>query len=207
MLNIFILVIFAVTSNLPGFSKDISSTIYMGVENKITLHLNGCAAEDINLKINSGSLFKRDDSTYSFIPQVEMEDLKLKLYYKKVLVEVKTVSVKKIPDITPYFVGEKMGKIKKSDISSLGKLTFNYPKDYPEEMKSVVYSFSVFITDINGVAIYSGNMRGESLDGQITSMIAKLNKGGRIIINNIIVHNPRSGHQRINNSKELMVEE
>lgn len=207
MLNIFILVIFAVTSNLPGFSKDISSTIYMGVENKITLHLNGCAAEDINLKINSGSLFKRDDSTYSFIPQVEMEDLKLKLYYKKVLVEVKTVSVKKIPDVTPYFVGEKMGKIKKSDISSLGKLTFNYPKDYPEEMKSVVYSFSVFITDINGVAIYSGNMRGESLDGQITSMIAKLNKGGRIIINNIIVHNPRSGHQRINNSKELMVEE
>lgn len=207
MLNIFILVIFAVTSNLPGFSKDISSTIYMGVENKITLHLNGCAADDINLKINSGSLFKRDDSTYSFIPQVEMEDLKLKLYYKKVLVEVKTVSVKKIPDVTPYFVGEKMGKIKKSDISSLGKLTFNYPKDYPEEMKSVVYSFSVFITDINGVAIYSGNMRGESLDGQITSMIAKLNKGGRIIINNIIVHNPRSGHQRINNSKELMVEE
>ncbi len=207
MLNIFILVIFAVTSNLPGFSKDISSTIYMGVENKITLHLNGCAADDINLKINSGSLFKRDDSTYSFIPQVEMEDLKLKLYYKKVLVEVKTVSVKKIPDVTPYFVGEKMGKIKKSDINSLGKLTFNYPKDYPEEMKSVVYSFSVFITDINGVAIYSGNMRGESLDGQITSMIAKLNKGGRIIINNIIVHNPRSGHQRINNSKELMVEE
>jgi len=207
MLNIFILVIFAVTSNLPGFSKDISSTIYMGVENKITLHLNGCATDDINLKINSGSLFKRDDSTYSFIPQVEMEDLKLKLYYKKVLVEVKTVSVKKIPDVTPYFVGEKMGKIKKSDISSLGKLTFNYPKDYPEEMKSVVYSFSVFITDINGVAIYSGNMRGESLDGQITSMIAKLNKGGRIIINNIIVHNPRSGHQRINNSKELMVEE
>ena len=207
MLNIFILVIFAVTSNLPGFSKDISSTIYMGVENKITLHLNGCAADDINLKINSGSLFKRDDSTYSFIPQVEMEDLKLKLYYKKVLVEVKTVSVKKIPDVTPYFVGEKIGKIKKSDISSLGKLTFNYPKDYPEEMKSVVYSFSVFITDINGVAIYSGNMRGESLDGQITSMIAKLNKGGRIIINNIIVHNPRSGHQRINNSKELMVEE
>lgn len=59
-----------------------------------------------------------------------MEDLKLKLYYKKVLVEVKTAV--KIPDVTPYFVGEKMGKIKKSDISSLGKLTFNYPKDYPK---------------------------------------------------------------------------
>jgi len=207
MLNIFILVFFAFTSNLPGFSKDISSTIYMGVENKIALHLNGCAAEDINLKINSGSLFKRDDSTYSFIPQVEMEDLKLKLYYKKVLVEVKTVSVKKIPDVAPYFVGEKMGKIKKSDISSLGKLTFNYPKDYPEEMKSVVYSFNVFITDLNGIAIYSGNMRGDSFDGQITTVISKLNKGGRIIINNIIVQNLRSGHQRINNSKELMVEE
>ena len=207
MLNIFILVFFALTSNLPGFSKDISSTIYMGVENKIALHLNGCAAEDINLKINSGSLFKRDDSTYSFIPQVEMEDLKLKLYYKKVLVEVKTVSVKKIPDVAPYFEGEKMGKIKKSDISSLGKLTFNYPKDYPEEMKSVVYSFNVFITDLNGVALYSGNMRGDSFDGQITTVISKLNKGGRIIINNIIVQNLRSGHQRINNSKELMVEE
>ncbi len=207
MLNIFIIVSFALTGNLPGFSKNIPATMYMGVENKISLHLNGCASEDVSLKINTGSLFKRDDSTYSFIPQLEMEDLKIKLYYKKVLVEVKTVRVKQIPDVIPYFVGEKSGKIKKTDINSLGKLTFEFPAGYPEEMKSVVYSFSVFITDLNGVAVYSGNMRGDSLDGHVISMITKLNKGGRIIINNIIVHNSRSGHQRINNSKELMVEE
>ena len=100
-----------------------------------------------------------------------------------------------------------MGKIKKADINTLGKLTFEFPAGYPEEMKSVVYSFGVFITDLNGAAIYSGNMRGDSLDGQVTSIVSKLNKGGRIIINNIIVHNARSGHQRINNSKEVIIEE
>jgi len=205
MLNTLILVYFTLTSNLPGLSKNISNTMYMGVENKIMLQLNGCTAEDINVKINSGSLFKRDDSTYSYIPQVEMEDLKLKLYYKKVLVEVKTVSIKKIPDVTPYFEGEKMGIIKKSEINGLGKLTFDYPKNYPDEMKSVIYSFSIFVMDENGATIYSGNMRGDSLDGNVSSVITKLNKGGRIIINNMIVHNLRSGHQRINNSKELNI--
>jgi GldM C-terminal domain len=207
MLNTFIIVYFALTGNLPGFSKNIPATMYLNVENKISLHLNGCASEDVNLKISTGSLFKRDDSTYSFIPQLEMEDLKIKMYYRKMLVEVKTVSVKKIPDVIPYFVGEKMGKTKKTDINSLGKLTFEFPAGYPEEMKSVVYSFSIFITDLNGVAVYSGNIRGESLDSQSISMVSKLSKGGRIIINNIIVHNSRSGHQRINNSKEIIIEE
>ncbi|MBK9553477.1 MAG: hypothetical protein IPO45_15065 [Saprospiraceae bacterium] len=83
MVSIVLLALFSAFGTLPSFSKNMSGAMYMNMENKISLHLNGCSAEDITIKITPGNVFKRDDSTYVYIPQIETEELKLKLYYKK----------------------------------------------------------------------------------------------------------------------------
>jgi len=207
MVSIVLLAFFTAFGTLPSFSKNMSGAMYMNMENKISLHLNGCSAEDITIKITPGNVFKRDDSTYVYIPQIETEELKLKLYYKKVLCEMVTVSVSKLPEIMPVFEAEKGGVIKKGDLNKIGKLIFNYPANYPEDLKSELYSCSVMISASSGSVLYSGNIRGNSFDENVLTIIGKLNKGSKIIISNIIIHNLRTGHQRLNPTKEIVIED
>jgi hypothetical protein len=191
--------------NLPTFEVNTPTAYYLGMESMVQIRLNGCDAGDINIKINPGNIYKRNDSTYAFIPQYETEDLKIKLYYKKVICEVKTVTVKKLPELIPVFDGEKQGFVKANELDKLGILHNVYPADFPEDMKSQVYSFNLFVIHPNGATIYSGSVRGDRVDENTFTLIKKLPVGGKIIINNILMQNTTRGMSRSTVNKELTV--
>ena len=192
-------------STIPSFDTKNSSIFYVGIEGYIQIHLNGCNDEDIQVKISGGHIYKRSDSTYAFMPQYESEDFKIKLYYKKVICEVLTGSVKRLPELIPVFGNEKNNSISLTSLPNLGKLVFEYPTDYPESMKSDIHSFNIFLVASSGAPIYSSNNKGDTLDEGTMAVIKKLTKDSKILINNILVNNPIRGMNRIQASREILI--
>ncbi len=190
--------------SLPAF-QGLGDNAYMGIENKIQLALHGCIPSDITVKASAGSLYKRDDSTYVLVPQQDAEEIKVKLYYKKVICDVKVMTVKRLPDLIPHFEGEKMGFISKKGLQNPGRLRFIYPADYPVELHSTILSYSLLLYNHAGQIVWQGNVRGESPDPKGLAEMAKLGKGGKLFMSNIMTQNQRQGTQRLNINKEVLV--
>ncbi len=205
MCNILILVYLTCFGNVPAFSKNMPDVVYLSIENRIPLNLYGSNPEDILIKVTPGNVYKRDDSTYAFVPQIESEELKIKLYYKKVLCEVKTVVVKKMPDVVPVFTKEIQGRLRLQDIPNLSTLTLQYPAAFPDELKSTVVSFGLSIMEANSITVYAGNLRGDKLDEHALKALSSVGKNARLILHNIVVQNPRTGQQRLSLVREVVV--
>lgn len=191
--------------NLPQFNHSTSATFYIGVENLIPINLHGCNAEDISVKISAGITYKRDDSTFVFNPQVEGEELKIKLYYKKVLCEVRPVVVKKMPDHLLEMEGENKGFIKVADLNKLGKLLLIYPAEFPSDLKVTISNFNIMVRHNNGAIVYSASCQGDKIDEPSLNYIRKLSKGSVIMVNNVITFSPRHGQARMNAVKEIVI--
>jgi aspartyl/asparaginyl-tRNA synthetase len=191
-------------SNIPAF-KSIDETLYIGVENTITIDLKGCDPELVEIKVNSGHLYKRSDSTYIMtISQLE-DEVKIKLYYKKVIVEIKTLKTGRIPEPTLIFEFESDGKISRKKNPNPGKLSFVYPTSYPENQKLTIISFFVSLIDSNGMPMFSANMRNDSLDEQAINQLKRLNPGSSISISHIISQHPTQGTRQTHYVKQLLV--
>ena len=204
--NYLILTCFFLTNGiLPSFKGGFPDTLYVGMESQIHSSLKGCDPEDVQIKINSGNIYKRDDSTYIFHPQIPEDEMKIKLYYKKLLCELKTVKVKKLADIEPSFEFENQGFIKKSDLQKSGHLQIKYPEDYPEDLKTTLVSFNFMAMEPGGISVYSATIRGDKLDANAMQTIGKLVKGSRLIINNVITQNKRAGMSVLNIHKQIVL--
>jgi hypothetical protein len=201
------LVLLHITGNLPSFQRNFTESMYLNIENHIKINLNQCNPEELTLKVTQGSLYKRDDSTYIFLPQADTEELKIKLYYKKVLLEVKSVTIKKLPDLLPVFEGETQGYLKIMSLDKIGKLFFRVPDEYPEDMRPVIVSFNIYVTENNGMSVYSATVRGDRLDDNALKTIRTLKNGARITINNVVTQNPRTGQTRLQVSREIAIVE
>lgn len=191
--------------NLPQFKQPSSGILYIGVENLININLNGCNPEDVSVKVSAGFVYKRDDSTFVFNPQVEGEELKLKLYYKKVLCEVHPIVIKKIPDHMLELDGENKGFIKVTDLNKLGKLSLIYPSDFPVDLKSTISNFNLMVKQANGAVVFSTASQGDKIDEATLNYVRKLSRGSIIVINNVITYSPRNGQVRMNITKEVVV--
>ena len=174
MLLIFIAAFWSVFTSVPEF-KDMSDQFYLGVENPISIRLNQCEAEDIQIKVSEGSLHKRSDSTYIYMGNQAIEELKIKLYYKKILCAVKVVSVTNIPAPAVAISNESDGMIRIADLNSSVTLGFKYDVNYPEQLKSDIVSFQVSIQNKSGMQLYFAPIKGNKLDDLA---ITKLKQAG-----------------------------
>lgn len=191
-------------TNLPNF-KNLGDVVYTGVENNIFISFNGCDPEKIEVKVNVGTLNKRNDSLYVFIPQIGESEVKIKLYYQKVLCAIKVVQVKKIPEPVLILENENQGFIKMKDLTGSGKLSFVYPEGYPENNKSKIISFSVLINDHMGRVVASTTIRGDRFDENMLNHIKNLSAGATIIFSNIITQNIYQGNALLQVNKQITI--
>lgn len=193
------------TANLPSIKNTGHNVLYVNVENKIDIAINNTNPEDIMVKVTSGNLYRRDDSTFVFTPPFEVEEFKIKLYYKKVLTEVKTMTVKKMPEPTLYFDGEVNGKISIANITTNTALKFDYGNVIPENAKNKVFSYNVFIKTKNNHNAHSFAIRSETLDENFINFIKTQEEGTTLVINNVLAISPNGVHSRVNATKELIL--
>lgn len=204
MTLVFYSLLMSIFLNIPSFGK-INSELYVGVENHIHIHLNNCNPEDIHLKVNIGTLQKRSDSTYIYIPQNPGEEIKFKLYYKKVICAVASSNALLLPEPKLSFEKENNGTIRVKDLSNPGKLQFTYLPFYPEQNKNRILSFALMVNDKNGLPVYSNTVRGDILDENTLKYLCKLSSGAIISVNNIIITNTYKGNTRYMGNLQLLV--
>ncbi len=204
MLLILIAAFWSVFTSVPEF-KDMSDKFYLGVENPISIRLNQCEAEDIQIKVSEGILHKRSDSTYIYVGQQPMEELKIKLYYKKILCAVKIVSVTNIPAPTITLSNESDGMIRIADLNSSVTLGFKYDANYPEQLKSDIVSFQVSIQNKSGMQLYFAPIKGNKLDDLAISKLKQAGVGSIINISNIFTQSQRSALARTSINHQVVV--
>jgi len=204
MLLIYIAAFWSVFTSVPEF-KDMSVQFYLGVENPISIRLNQCEAEDIQIKVSEGSLHKRSDSTYIYMGHQAIEELKIKLYYKKILCAVKVVSVTNIPAPAVALSNESDGMIRIADLNSSVTLGFKYDVNYPEQLKSDIVSFQVSIQNKSGMQLYFAPIKGNKLDDLAISKLKQAGVGSIINISNIVSQNQRSGLVRNGINHQVVV--
>lgn len=190
---------------LPKFSNTFPEAMFIGLENKIELVLNGVNPQDVSLKVNEGSLYKRNDSTYIFVPQNPSDEVKVKLYYKKVLCEIKTTSIRNYIEAMPYFDVEKNNMIKKADLDKIEKLILSFDKSQPESLKPSLYSCNVFLSDTFGNMLYSTTIRGNLTENHVLQTIKNLKKGNKITINNVLYQNKSGEIRGTNIQREILI--
>ncbi|HMR89507.1 MAG TPA: GldM family protein [Saprospiraceae bacterium] len=191
------------TANLPTLKENSNNVLYAGVENQINIAINHTNPEDISVKVSSGNVYRRDDSTFAFNPPFELEEFKIKLYYKKVLCQVQNMSVKKIPEPSLQLVGEQNDKISMSDITLATSLKLDYGAGFPENLKNKVFSFNLFIKPKNNQNPSTFSIRSETLNEQVINFLKSQEAGTKLIFNNVLAIAPNGVHTRINSTKEL----
>lgn len=200
---ILLLSIFLNFSTIPSINIE-SDVMYVEMENKIQIQLNGSDPSDIQLKVNLGTLRQLDDSTYIYLPQMTDEEIKLKLYHKRIVCDIKVIFVKNLPDPIIKFEKEVNGQIKRSDLPQLGKLFIDYGSEFPQNIVPPIYQYSLIISDTQGKFLLSSNVSGEELDQKTLNDIQKLKNIGKISINNVLVKS-NNAVKRINVNKTIDV--
>lgn len=192
-------------SGLPSFSKSIPPVVFMGVENYIHIQLNGSNKDDIQLKVFPGNIYRRDDTTFAFSPHYTEGELKLKLYYKNMICDIKSVEVKQQPNFTPYLDKEKNGFIRLADIANVQTIRLAAQEDIPEDMIPKIQSYNMYIIDKNGMYLFSAGMRDEVISQQASEALKKVKPGSKIQINNVAAINKYNVTTRLNVHKEIIV--
>lgn len=174
----------SLNSSIPTI-KSIGDEVYIGFDNQLLIDLKGCNPEDVNIKISSGTIAKRTDSTYSIFVNIPEDEIKVKLYYKKVICQIKTIKAVRLPN--PEITFENLDRtISKAQATQAGKLILKYPVSYSNIGVSNIISFNAAIEDTNGRFLFSTYTRGDALDKNTINMLSKVKSGTRLIINNII---------------------
>ncbi len=200
---VLLLSIFLNFSTLPSINIE-SDVMYVEMENKIQIQLNGSDPSNIQLKVNLGTLRQLDDSTYIYLPQTTDEEIKLKLYHKRIVCDIKVIFVKSLPDPIIKFQKEVNGQVKRSDLLQLGKLLIDYGSELPQNIVPPIYQYSLIISDTQGKFLLSSNVSGEELDQKTLNDIQKLKNISKISINNVLIKS-NNAVKRINVNKTIDV--
>lgn len=190
---------------LPQFGKEVPTIVFMGMENIIPISLNGCSADEVQIKVFPGNIYKRDDSTYSYSPHYTEGEIKLKLYYKNMICDIKSVEVRQIPNFMPVLDKEKNGFIRVADLGEVQSIRIDAPADFPEGMKPNILSYNLYVIDRNGMYLFSAGMRDELISDQAKDAFKKMKPGSRIQINNVSCINKQNVTTRLSVNKEITV--
>lgn len=190
-------------ATIPSF-KNMGDEIYIGVDNILQIDLNDCDPNDINIKTTSGSLIKRNDSTYSIVVQIPEDEIKVKLYYKKIVCQIKTLKAERLPNPQIKMEGSST-TFSKSSANQSGKLSIEYPAKYTNIGKSNIISFNVSIQDPSGRPVFSTYTRGDALDNNTINMIKKVQVGSKLLINNIITQSASLGATQVPTSLNISI--
>lgn len=164
-----------------------NEVVYINVENPILIKLNECLPEDIVVKVNLGTLSKRSDSLYMLIPNQLDEEIKVKVYYKKIVIGIKTFEVKNLPAPEIKLKHEKDNTLKVSQLKEPITLMMTYPSELDNLYKGEIMSFSITIMNEQGQMLMSTQSRNKILEGNIFKVTQNLKPGSNIHLSNFII--------------------
>ena len=166
------------------FNLSLMNVVYIGVENPLKVY---DIKKGDSLKAPEGVRIKYLDNLGEFmiIPMKSMDTLILSLENKKGKVKSNIrLKVKRLPFPSANVLGLKSGLISKDKLKDIFKVEVTTP-NVPFEVNNKVKSFTLTIND--GGKLQSIQNRGNKLNAKSRNALMKLERGGRIYIENIKV--------------------
>ena len=161
--------------------------IYAGIDNPVSLLVDGKPCNSIVLKTDNGSIeFTNDQCWFTIIPQrVGFAEVQIfrKSHDKLVLVGTHTFIVRDLPDPVPYVGNLKWGKVKKSSFFSMGGLI---SKGEEVHNDGIVKRFTITIVREDRCLSSLTNV-GYRFEEATFQMLKLLQNGDRVLISSIEV--------------------
>jgi hypothetical protein len=172
-------------------SADKMNVAYVGVDNPLTIVVEGYSCSQVVVSCNNGELKKTSDCKYFFLPEKEGTSdivVKVKTSTGLKLIGIKKYRVKIIPNLQVAIAGKTSGKIaieifKVQKGPSIIFENFNY--EYP----AIVTQFKFEIIR-NNQALYSDKNNGPFFNEAILNQIKNLKAGDKVLITDISVARP-----------------
>jgi hypothetical protein len=189
----------------PSFVRDTGEDIkhfYIGLDNYIKIKLNNADGSLVNVKSTAVSyISKHNDSTYSVRFDAQLDQGKLKLYYKNLPLDIMIFDFINIPSPKITLDGH-VQNISKSKLQSLKKFTLEYPENLLKNLNLKFFSCSVKI-QIPNKPLMAFDHRSLDLVSNIVNLIPQFNVGTTITFDDILLLN--NFNQIVNTKKEAII--
>ncbi|MFZ1706123.1 MAG: hypothetical protein WAT79_17390 [Saprospiraceae bacterium] len=196
-------------AQIPFISKNNVETLYYGMDNFVTVDMNGCDPELVHFKATKGSrVSKYSDSLYAVYPSIMQGEILCKLYFKNIIVEQKSMTVLPALQLKIKISNEGEGFIKKQDL--LAAHTFeiqNAQESLPPHLSFKLISSGVTVINQLGQVMYSNNIRESIFPEALKEIFKKVPSGSRITISNPRIVNNYNQTVQVEPYKEWIIVE
>jgi hypothetical protein len=184
-------------NRLPEFKSGSEGVFYIGVENSIPVNLNGVSPADVRVDANLGKVSRYSDSVFVFVPSSEMGRLQLKLFYKRMMIDSRNITIQPIPNTDGLSVGidgEQNGEISFQKLSIAQHLNVKYDRSLPEKSKCKIFSFDIAY-NTPGMSEFAakGRNMGSEFTAESKRFLQTLKKGDHVYFFNISYAVPPHG--------------
>ena len=173
-----------VAQRLPVLIKNEANLFYMGISNLVSIKLNDADPSDVAVKISEGYLSKTSDTSYVVRYDMLLEEVKVKLYYKKLPVDVWVLKVVQLPKPTVLVAGER-AKIPMSKIEQLSIISFDFGPGVAPGLIKDFYNFRIQVWDPQGQVLLTQQIHQAKFPNFVTERLSKLIPGSKIVIDAI----------------------
>lgn len=170
------------------------NVFYIGVDNPIEIAVSGMKDSDIRCTISSGAIFMHKKGSYS-VRVKRMGETVITIYANGKILGRKTFRVKRLPSPVAFCGGVRNGAMSKSKILASRGITAKI-EDFIFDVHYEIVSFDISanISGFNEVA----TSRSGKFSSKQKSIILKIKKGSRIIIDNIKAKGPDGTIRKLN---------
>ena len=186
---------------IPKWKLPENPLFFTGISHELHIQPFDADPEFISIKSSSGYISKMNDTTFIIRFDLPQEDIKLKLFYKKLPVDI--INAKVTAAVAPRLLisGVENGPISKEKLENLEELEFIFPSGFPASGISL-YSARMTIKVNANSRPTTIQLNSSLLTPQAKEMIKKIESGGSLSFDNImfitrmnnVLNIPRESH-------------
>lgn len=151
------LILFSITAStaqkLPSFAGDDDyRTFVLSLNNELVIDLGECDPSKVEVKCKHKGVYitKLTDSLYNIRFTIDQEEVKVKLYYKNLPVDVLKGELQQTNSPTVIVNGKEGGEITHKELLATKKIKLKYADDVITSLKPQIYSYKVIFTPAQG---------------------------------------------------------
>jgi hypothetical protein len=192
LVNLLMLPVFSIDvtgQKLPVWDLGPNPVFFTGVNHLLNIRVNESNPEFISAKNSLGYMNQISDTVFQIRFDMVAEDVKLRLFYKKLPVDIVTATVLKLEAPKVLLLQEPKEQISVSETANIQEVIFRFEPDIPENLASL-HSFRMSIREDGVKRPYTIQLTQSRLDEQLLQTIRNIKPGGSITIDNVLFITP-----------------
>lgn len=173
------------SQKLPNWNLPEKPMFFTGIPHELTIKANASDPQFISVKIPAGFVNKLNDTTYTIRFDIPQEDIKLKLFYKNLPVDIVTATVTKPVAPKLLIKGYQNGPIPREVLESLEELEFVFPEGFPSAGINI-HTIRMNVKVNARSQMTSLQLHSTKLTPQAREILKKIEPGGSLAFDNIM---------------------